>query len=476
MSAAALWRRTREVIDDFVHSRLYIAFIAVVAYVLWTGENLLAAMAVLSVIAGIILIAVRDTVPLVPFVVMAPCVVHISEMPAELWQFALAIIPVLAGIVIHVACYRRNKIDRGAINLLPMAAFLLALLVSGAFSSAPQDDMMGFVNVLYVGVLPLMVYLFIKLYGEDKCAYGDYAAASVVIWGVLIAAQAITLYVQAAAEGIDISSNDYMPELGWAGSNVFTTALMLCIAFNFYYMSKSWKFLLPFALLTGVQFACVLYAHSRGALIFTIIVLAAGVIALTVYNRKNPLYWAVAAALAAVLILTLTFYWEKITLIIGNTFSDKMQTSGRDYLYIEAMDKFLQNPLFGAGMGYLGYNSKLQMASGVYPFHSTVFQTLGSMGLAGTAAMIWLYISRYYTVLSARKAWHIFFFVGMLGVEGYAIIDTATFEGLPFMTTIYMFLAVMELERQLDKGQIKLGCTLKELAAAGSKKWKRKKA
>ena len=72
MSAAALWRRTREVIDDFVHSRLYIAFIAVVAYVLWTGENLLAAMAVLSVIAGIILIAVRDTVPLVPFVVMAP--------------------------------------------------------------------------------------------------------------------------------------------------------------------------------------------------------------------------------------------------------------------------------------------------------------------------------------------------------------------------------------------------------------------
>ena len=153
-----------------------------------------------------------------------------------------------------------------------------------------------------------------------------------------------------------------------------------------------------------------------------------------------------------------------------------MQTSGRDYLYIEAMDKFLQNPLFGAGMGYLGYNSKLQMASGVYPFHSTVFQTLGSMGLAGTAAMIWLYISRYYTVLSARKAWHIFFFVGMLGVEGYAIIDTATFEGLPFMTTIYMVLAVMELERQLDKGQIKLGCTLKELAAAGSKKWKRKKA
>ena len=118
----------------------------------------------------------------------------------------------------------------------------------------------------------------------------------------------------------------------------------------------------------------------------------------------------------------------------------------------------------------------MQMASGIYPFHSTVFQTLGSMGLLGVAAMIWLYISRYYTVLSVRRAWHIFFFVGMLGVEGYAIIDMATFEGLPFMTTIYMFIAVMELERQTDKGQIKLGCTLKELAASGSKIWKKKRA
>lgn len=475
-TAAAIWLKTREAADSFVHSKFYIAFLAIAAYLLWQSENLLAAIAVFAALACLTLILVRDGVSILPLVLIAPCVVHIDEMPGELWQYALAAVPAVVGLAVHIAVYRRNKLDKSSFNLLPMAALVAAMLLSGLFSSAVQDKAKGLTAMLYVGVLPLMVYLFIKLYGEDKCAYGDYAAASVVIWGVLIAAQAITLYVQAAAEGIDISSNDYMPELGWAGSNVFTTALMLCIAFNFYYMSKSWKFLLPFALLTGVQFACMLYAHSRGALIFTIIVLAAGVIALTVYNRKNPLYWAVAAALAAVLILTLTFYWEKITLIIGNTFSDKMQTSGRDYLYIEAMDKFLQNPLFGAGMGYLGYNSKLQMASGVYPFHSTVFQTLGSMGLAGTAAMIWLYISRYYTVLSARKAWHIFFFVGMLGVEGYAIIDTATFEGLPFMTTIYMILAVMELERQLDKGQIKLGCTLKELAAAGSKKWKRKKA
>ena len=476
MSAAALWRRTREVIDDFVHSRLYIAFIAVVAYVLWTGENLLAAMAVLSVIAGIILIAVRDTVPLVPFVVMAPCVVHISEMPAELWQFALAIIPVLAGIVIHVACYRRNKIDRGAINLLPMAAFILALLVSGAFSSAPQDDLMGFVNVLYVGVLPFILYLFVRLYGEEKCRYGDYLAATMVIWGMLTAAQAFTVFAGALAEGVDIGSNSYVPRLGWGNSNVYPTVLMMCMPFNFYYMRKNAKWLLPAIALTAAEFVCTLYAHSRGAMIFTILVLIACVIAVTVYNRKNPLYWAVFAAAALGLVVTLTFFWDRIVEVLGNTFSDKMQSSGRDYLYIEAVNRFFENPLFGAGMGYLCFVNKLHIESGFYQLHSTVFQTIGTMGLVGIAAMLWLYIARYYTVFSRLTPLNVFFFVAMIGFEGYSLVNTSTFTGLPCLTVIYMFLAVMELDRSAQKGCILLGRTLKELAACWGGRWKKKRA
>lgn len=475
-TAAALWRRTRETADAFVHSKFYMVFLAAAAYLLWYYEDLLAAIAVFAAIACLGLILVRDGVSILPFVTIAPCVVHIDEMPGELWQYVLAALPAAIGLMVHIAVYRRNKLDKSSFNLLPMAALVAAMLLSGAFSSALRDATKGLTATLYVGVLPLLLYLFIKLYGEDKCAFGDYAASSMVVWGMLIAAQALTLYVRAAAEGIDIGSNNYAPELGWANSNVFPTALMVCMAFNFYFMHKSVKNLLPMVALTALEFVCTLYAHSRGAMIFTVIVLIAGTAAVTVYNRKNPLYWAVFAVVLAGLAVTLTFFGERLGQILGNTFEDKLQTSNRDALYLEALDKFLQNPLFGAGMGYLGYNSVLQMASGIYPFHSTVFQTLGSMGLLGVAAMIWLYISRYYTVLSVRRAWHIFFFVGMLGVEGYAIIDTATFEGLPFMTTIYMFIAVMELERQTDKGQIKLGCTLKELAASGSKIWKKKRA
>lgn len=101
MTLARAARRAREGFDDFVHSKLYIAFIAVVAYVLWYSENLLAAIAVLGVTGGLVLALVRDMVPMVPFVTMAPCVVHVDKMPGELWQYALAVLPVVAGLAIQ---------------------------------------------------------------------------------------------------------------------------------------------------------------------------------------------------------------------------------------------------------------------------------------------------------------------------------------------------------------------------------------
>lgn len=204
--------------------------------------------------------------------------------------------------------------------------------------------------------------------------------------------------------------------------------------------------------------------------------LIAGVIAVTIYNRKNALFWAVMITAAVVLLLLLTFYWEKLTLIASNTFSDKLQASGRDYLYLEAMDRFLENPVFGAGFGYVGYVTGLHTEIGFYQLHSTVFQTLGSMGLVGAAAMVYLYIARYYTVFRHITRWKIFFFVAMIGFEGYSLIDTGTFAGLPCMTVIYMFLAMFELEYVYGSGEIPAGRTLKELLAQRREVWKRKKA
>ena len=131
MTASRAVRRAREGFDDFVHSKPYIALIAAVVYVLWRSEDLLAAIAVLGVIGGLVLALVRDIVPMIPFVTMAPCVVHINKMPGELWQYALALLPVAAGLVIHLVCYKRNKLEWRKTNLLPSVLLVAAMVERG---------------------------------------------------------------------------------------------------------------------------------------------------------------------------------------------------------------------------------------------------------------------------------------------------------------------------------------------------------
>ena len=53
-TAAAIWLKTREAADSFVHSKFYIAFLAIAAYLLWQSENLLAAIAVFAALAYLV--------------------------------------------------------------------------------------------------------------------------------------------------------------------------------------------------------------------------------------------------------------------------------------------------------------------------------------------------------------------------------------------------------------------------------------
>lgn len=439
-------KKARTEIDRFAHSDLYLAFMAAVVFALWSTGNLMLGVAVISALATVLLVAVRDTVPLVPLVMYAPCMVATNKMPAQLWQYAVCLIPLFAAIIFHVLYYKPNNLKKGAYNVIPMALLVVAMLVAGTFSPAIQDKAIGLANVAYTGILPLATYMMVRLYGEEKCDICDYFARAMVVWGIFICMQAAIVYLGAVVQGIDIGSNSYAPQLGWGNSNVFPTVVMTCIPFNFYMMHKSYKWTVPMLLLTLGEFICILYCHSRGVMIFTVLVLMASAITVTVYNRKNPVFWTVLLCIMAALTVFIIYYGDKILQVMTNTFEDKLSSNGRDVLYMEALDKFVENPVFGAGMGYRGYVTNLHIQSGFYQFHSTIFQTLGTLGLFGTAVMLYLYIIRYYTVFKGGDRVSIFFFVAMIGFEGYSIVNTSTFTGLPLMTVVYMFMALKELK------------------------------
>ena len=99
-------------------------------------------------------------------------------------------------------------------------------------------------------------------------------------------------------------------------------------------------------------------------------------------------------------------------------------------------------------MGYLGYRGTNSI---IYLFHSTLFQTIGMLGAVGIVVMIYVYVMRYFTVLRKKDSFNLFLFIGLVGFEGYSMIDTGTFNSIPFLVMLAVLMAATELSnRQLD--------------------------
>ena len=230
------------------------------------------------------------------------------------------------------------------------------------------------------------------------------------------------------------------------GFEIFTQ----CIPFNFYFLNKHYRWALPMIALTAAEFTVVALSHSRGALIFTVLTVALSLIVSLFRYRRNKIIWLCFSLCALALVFAVSRYGGAIKHLLSQTFEDKLGASSRDFLYLEALDRFRENPLFGAGMGYLGYRGTNSI---IYLFHSTLFQTIGMLGAVGIVVMIYVYVMRYFTVLRKKDSFNLFLFIGLVGFEGYSMIDTGTFNSIPFLVMLAVLMAATELSnRQLDTG------------------------
>ncbi|MDE5618435.1 MAG: O-antigen ligase family protein, partial [Clostridia bacterium] len=389
-------------------------------------------------------------------ILFGPCVVSKNEIPSQMAYLTVLLVPLAAAAIYHILKYRRGGQSNGfgkRSNLAPLIALTFAFLLGGLFSPAPQRKLIGLALTLYLGVLPLAIYLVVKSGYDNKAKdVRRYVAKVMVAWGVLVTVQACIRYLTDLVNGVDLMQNLYVPDLGWGVSNLFCTVLTVCIPFNFYFLNKHFKWIAPMLALTAVQFIIIVFSHSRGALLFAALNIFLSV-AVSLYRyRKFKIVWLFFSVCALAAVLIASRYSDTIFALLGKTFEDKLDSNGRDLLYLEALDKFMENPMFGAGLGYIGYKN---MRSLIYLFHSTVFQTIGSLGLAGVCAMIFVYIMRYYTVLRKRDAFNVTMFVALIGFEGYSVIDTGTYNAIPFLVMLAIFMAAAELSNaQLDNAEL----------------------
>ena len=431
--------------DRFLYSRLYLALLTLTIFLCWFFE--VEAYGVIGIIffASIVLVLRRDTTPLIPIIFVVAMIFPRDIDPMTYANVFYFFIPLPIAIVTHFIRFRVPfRIGK---LFFPQLAVSIALLVGGIGSISLEHYTIGLVYALLLGVAILFFYFLFYLYAypPKNVDFKNWIATALNLIGILIVCQVITRYVQEFEIHSRVGSG---VSIGWGVGNNFSTVLLITVAGTFYLATKS-KFSVLYLLCAVAQYIVIVIGWSRGATLFAAIILPLLLIALLVGTPKeNRRYMLCGVVIVlALLIGLLIALWDPIMDMVDKVLAQGTGVSGRDKLYQEAIDVFMANPIFGAGVGFDGVYYR-QETMPMYWFHSTLFQIIGSMGIIGIVAYAWYYFARYRIMVRKRCIFSVFMLIGMLGFEGYSMIDTGTFVPLPIMFIVILMTLVIELDNK----------------------------
>lgn len=431
--------------DLFLYSRLYFALLTATIFLCWFFE--VEAYGVIGIIffASIVLVLRKDTTPLIPIIFVVAMIFPRDIDPMTYANVFYFFIPLPIAIVTHFIRFR-VPFRLGKL-FFPQLAVSIALLLGGIGSISLEHYTVGLVYALLLGVAILFFYFFFYLYAypPKNVDFKNWIANILNFIGLLIVCQVITRYVQEFEIHSKVGSG---VSIGWGVGNNFSTVLLITVSGTFYLASKS-KFSLIYLLSAVAQYIVIVIGWSRGATLFAAIILPMFLVALLVGTPKENRRFMLCgvAVVVALFIGAVIALWEPLFDMVEKVLAQGTGVSGRDKLYQEAIDVFMANPIFGAGVGFDGvYYTQETMP--MYWFHSTLFQVIGSMGILGIISYAWYYYQRYRIMVRKKCIFSIFMLIGMIGFEGYSMIDTGTFVPLPIMFIVILMTLVIELDNQ----------------------------
>lgn len=434
-------------ITKLFYTEFPLALLSFFIIISWAFEIEILAFAIVIIYASISLVFVDDTLPLMPCIILTTFTVADGINIVKYINFAYAAIIIVAALIFHMIKYKKTlKFGK---MFFPQLFVSIALIVGGA-TTIPIAHYLGTLALnLLSGVGILLMYFLFYLYRDKERSIDTrkYFAKMLAYAGAIVSLQ-IFIYLIRSDKSISELANMFM-DLGWGIDNNAATLLLISAPFTLYLSTvhSSYKSIL-YILLGAIQYFAIILTFSRGGILFGIISVIATIILLIKKstNKKLVIFTGLAAIVIA-LSIALIYFDSFLNLVRGITFQGTAD-NGRILLYREALSAFINHPFFGVGLGYQGSNYEIRSIS-FYFFHSTFFQIIACTGLLGIIAYGYFYYSRYKIVALNLKnsVFTLFALIGMLGFEGYSMIDTGTF--VPFPCMMLMMFLTMILEESL---------------------------
>ncbi|MBQ7373458.1 MAG: O-antigen ligase family protein [Clostridia bacterium] len=314
-------------------------------------------------------------------------------------------IPIICAVVIFLAvavvvCIRNRKVYNKASLFVPFLVASIAILISGIgqdyyLEGLPYATLFAF---SFVGI-----YLFVLGFmAKTENLLGCLASLASAL-ALLISFQVAFVYVEYLLQGLEFDGywKNFI-HLGWGISNNAGAMLTFCLPFIMNRVEKGQKFhnvyhviailsvvaivatLCKAAMIVGIPMFIILWIRAvvkspeRKKLILTAIILVAvGLIGFIIVATKVDLSYIFK-------------YFQDAIKSIG----DSLFNSSRNKLLHQAIDFFVESPIVGAGFAKNFHYPIAIVHDSIFHTltHNFIFQALGSGGIIGFGAMVYLVI------------------------------------------------------------------------------------
>lgn len=308
------------------------------------------------------------------------------------------------------------------------------------------------VSLYYVGMLGIGIvisYLYMKHYVNINSRFNAMAVLtkSMLYIGLLGVLMVLPYAIMSIADsGVVVYAQ-------W--KNNISTFLLLSMPFAFYYAAKVEKLGFIYYIFGMLQYASLMLIQSRGGMLFGTLILVICMVTNIVFNTKHNRI-ASSLLLACIIIAAITImsiHWREVLEYIGIIGIDSDEA--RIKLFGVAIENFKNFPIFGTGLGYVGEFFD-PAKGGMYWYHSTPFQVLGSLGTVGVVAYLYQLYVRLRVCAGKFTQFNLYGFVSFAAFELMALVNPGDFSPIPFVVGLTLILTVMEQGNHSDKNNLYL--------------------
>lgn len=439
-------RKFDDKLEDFFYGYGYPVLLAVITFLCFTFKLQYVGTIIFFAIGCYILITRRDATPILPLLLLFIYLIRDLDFLGQTY-FLITVLPLVACVIYHFIRFRPKPFNFGRL-FLPICSITVALMLSGLFSDYADRYVNGLLYTIPLGPVLLFVYLYFANYicYPENFDFKKYFCVILLIVGILICAEFGVYYLNFKIFKNSVFANS---ELGWGNINILASMLLLCIPLACYLLVKTNK-IIPYLACIALFYLVIFMTGSDGC--FGISGLFLPILLFFVYkklrgNNKilfNKLVFAfVLIGLIGLLGLSVLGKIHMVTDLLSKALHGE---SGRSKLYRDAWRIFLENPLFGGGFGYYNHNNYFPPNGELrlYNAHSTLFQTIGSMGLVGLVAYVYYYYTRIAVLIKRNTSFNLFGFIAFLMFACYGFIDTIEFSTIPCMITLTLLILATE--------------------------------